>query len=260
MLEPAQKKIIPYGVLEPVQKKNTKAQELSSVIRQALRETTMPSVEVLAQDFLDVLAVDAGLKPTAVIGFGYPMNNALDRIITLAPMLGMATSMSHPWQASCDSEDLPSWYVETLARLYASTPIHIVSAIPASLNALMTDGSPLSPEQESHSLAYPSCCVNEYHRRRHAYHLLTLDMLARQVNGDELRMRRLVQSGVAMAPKDETETTALLWATRTNFAPCTSIAMCGACAADSDSPARRISAQFRRLADRAGLLPFLSPI
>jgi hypothetical protein len=234
-------------------------QELAAVIRQVLHVTTMPSLEDFAQDLLDVLAVGAGLKPAAVIGFGYAVNDSVDNIIALTATMGMATSMSHPWQAACDAEDLPSWYVDTLARFYGSTPIHIVTATPTSLNALVTSKPPISAQQESVTLGYPICCVTEYHRRRKAYHLLTLGMLARQVDGNEVRMRRLVKSGVAMAPKGETETNALLSATQTDFATFTSIAMCDACATEPDSPARRISTQFRQLADQTELLPFLTP-
>lgn len=246
-------------MLEPA-RKNPDIQELAAVIRQALRDTTTPSPDVFAQDLLDVLAVGAGLKPAAVIGFGYAVNDSVDKIIELAAALGMATSMSHPWQASCDAEELPSWYVDTLARFYGSTPIHIVTTTPASLNVLVKSKPPISAQQESVTLGYPICCVTKYHRRRKAYHLLTLGMLARQVDGNEVRMRRLVKSGVAMTPKGESETSALLSATQTDFAAFTSIAMCDACATDSDSPARRISTQFRQLADQTGLLPFLTPV
>lgn len=234
-------------------------QALAAVIRQALQETKMPSPEIFAQDLLDVLAVEAGLKPAAIIGFGYPIDDAVDKIIAQTEARGMATGLSHPWRATCDAEDLPSWYADTLARLYASTPIHIVAATPAIQDALVKRNPPLSAQQESTILGYPICCVTEYHRRRHTYHVLTLGMLARQVDGNEDRMKRLVQSGVQMSPKGETETTALLQATRTVFAPCTSISMCDACSVDTNSPAMRLSTRFRVLAKESGLSPYLTP-
>ncbi len=78
-------------------------------------------------------------------------------------------------------------------------------------------------------------------------------MIARQAEGDKARLRRLVEAQVVLTPRTPTEMRRLACATRAEFAPFTSIAMCRACAGDAGSPARLASAKFHRLAAETNL-------
>lgn len=83
-------------------------------------------------------------------------------------------------------------------------------------------------------------------------------MIARQAEHDETRMRRLLAAQVSLSPRSATEARRLACATRATFAPWTSIAMCRACIAAPDSPARQLSVRYHRLAVDTGFASFLS--
>ena len=83
-------------------------------------------------------------------------------------------------------------------------------------------------------------------------------MIKRQANGDRDLLQRLARAQVMLAPKSEIDSKLLMRATRAVFAPLTSIAMCAACEAGTDSPARLISADFARLAEAANFSSWLN--
>ena len=212
---------------------------------------------VLAQDLIDVAAAAAGLKPSAVVGFGYSLTDAARQVGAAARVAGMVVAECRPWRATCDVENLPAWYADEVAGLYEAVRVLVFAPRPEELRALSASTAPLTGLLEATALGYPQCCVDAYHQRRNAYHLLNLRMLSRQTDGNEEAMKRLFRAGVTIAPKDDAEADDLTKVTRTVFAPFTSIAICDACDTNDDSPARRISKRFRSFAEQSDMLRYL---
>jgi len=208
-----------------------------------------------AQEALDAIAVVAGLKPAAVLGCGY-RDDALVAAVAAAPAAsGLSIGERRGWVAEAG---LPPWYAVPLREAATAERLWVVGAAAdkQGWRQLMRENP--GDDAESVGLGYPSCCVAEFHRRRLNYHLITIDMLTRQAAGDEGLMRRLARAGVRPTPRGEAEIHALMQATRTVFAPFTSIAMCAACEQAPDSPARRIGAAFQRLAASVGFDAWLA--
>ncbi|MSO89943.1 MAG: hypothetical protein EXQ89_08285 [Rhodospirillaceae bacterium] len=199
-----------------------------------------------AQDALDVLAVAAGIKPFAAVGWGIESAAFRVAIAAAARRAGLAAFDGPPWIGESGISGR-RWYDQALREDAAATRILLVGS-PGSEAALRRlAGSRLGAGEEAGVLGYPQCCVKEFHRRQRLFHLITRRMIGRQAQGDETLLGRLTRARVMLAPKTETELKLLLRATRMVFAPFTSIAMCRACEADSGSAARLISARFESL-------------
>ena len=204
---------------------------------------------LLAQEALDAIAVAAGLKPAAIFGCGY-RDDALMAVVSAVPVgCGLSIGERRGWAVEAG---LPAWYAGPLREAVTAERLLVVGAAAGDQGWRQLMGENPDLDAEARGLGYPSCCVAEFHRRRLDYHLITVGMLTRQAAGDEGLMGRLARARVRPTPRGEAEVRALLQATRTVFAPFTSIAMCAACEQAPDSPARRIGTAFQRLAASVG--------
>lgn len=218
-------------------------------LRHAVAEAPEDDRAATAQEALDIVAAAVGLKPAAIVGRGRREENLMAAVRTAA-MDGLIVADIPGWLEPIAA--LPAWYAALLHQAAAKERLLLVG-----LASRRDEWQQLSRELPdafavARGLGYPSCCVAEFHRRREGYHLISIDMLARQTAGDVESMRRLARANVLPAPLGDAELRAFLQATRTVFAPFTSIAMCGACERDPNSPARRIGADFARLAKDIG--------
>ncbi len=199
-----------------------------------------------AQDALDVLAVAAGIKPFAAVGWGFDSTAFRVAIAAAAARAGLAAFDGPPWIGESGNSG-QSWYDEALCEDLAATQLLFVGPPRSEAALRRLAGSRLGVSEEAGVLGYPLCCVKEFHRRQRLFHLITRRMIGRQAQGDETLKRRLARARAMLTPKTETELKLLLRATRMIFAPFTSIAMCRACEADSGSAARILSARFEAL-------------
>jgi hypothetical protein len=196
-----------------------------------------------AQDVLDVLAVVAGWKPVAIVGCGYDGTGFVDRVAEAATGAGLATAMGAPWMEEGDLARLPAWYVEPLQEAVGAARILFVGRDPVE----GLPGRRLKGVEMARFLAYPVCCVEDYHRRRRTFHRLAVDAIRRQAGDDSQRLIRLARGQFVPTPRSDAEAKRLAAATRTVIAPLTSVAVCRPCEAGGDTPAGRLSEQYRQL-------------
>lgn len=192
------------------------------------------------QEMLDVRAVAAGLKPAAFLGFETPV---------AGPPPGMVGTWISAWVSRGELDDVPAWYAEAVRAEKALMRVLLVfpakAAIPSSAASLF-DMDPsfrrddeLGVEAEAAMLGYPACCVADHAFWRAAVHRRSAELTLEAAGGDVARAARLAAAGW-QPPFNELE--------MREFAPHTSILMCPACAADPDSPARRLGRAYAALA------------
>ncbi len=208
-----------------------------------------------AQEALDVLAVAAGIKPLALLGVGDADGSVASALLDAARKAGLNVTDTSPWRVAEGWRGLPSWYRDLAELQEGASPVCVVSRpVGASVPA---GGSEISVGEEAAALGYPKCCVRDFHRKRRLFHIYSLRAVSRQAGGDAEAMRRLARAQTMLAPRSAVERRALALATRTVFAPATSLAMCRVCENATDSAAMRLSARYRALAVDAGAESFL---
>ena len=208
-----------------------------------------------AQEALDVLAVAAGLKPLALLGVGDPDGSVANALSGAATQAGLTVTSMAPWRVDAGLRGLPSWYRDNVSVRDDAAVIAAVSQPGGA--PLPAGGSEISVGEGAAALGYPKCCVREFHRKRRLFHIFSLRAISRQAGGDSEAMRRLARAQVMLAPRSAAERRALALATRTVFAPATSLAMCWVCENAADSAAMRLSAGYRALAVDLGAECFL---
>jgi hypothetical protein len=208
-----------------------------------------------AQDALDVLAVAAGLKPLALLGVGDADGSVVSTLSDAARKAGLNVIDAAPWRVMEGWRGLPSWYRNLAELQEGASPVWVVSRPDAA--PVPAGGSEISVGEEAAALGYPECCVRDFHRKRRLFHLFSLRAISRQTAGDTEAMRRLAGAQIMLAPRSAAERRALALATRMDFAPATSVAMCRVCENAADSAAMRLSACHRALAVDAGAETFL---
>jgi hypothetical protein len=207
----------------------------------------------LRQDGLDLLATVAGLKPVCLLGRGAREDQWIDTALALAARSGLYAMAAAPWDAEDSAAMLPEWYVHAAARRRAAHPVLYLcrdTGTRADVAALSAAGR-VAVADEAALLGYPRCCVAQHHAQALGLERLLAETIERQAQGDPVRAARLTEAGVAPLPSSREG-----WARHASLsaiAPSrfTSVNMCRACAADRDSPARRLSRRYEQLAARA---------
>lgn len=108
-------------------------------------------------------------------------------------------------------------------------------------------------EDEACLLGYPLCCVRDHYRCSRLMNEALAIMLTRIAKGDIDEMKRLVREDVALDAKIEEEISRLKETFRLVSAPFTSVYMCVECERNSNSPARKMSETYKRLAETVDL-------
>jgi hypothetical protein len=203
------------------------------------------------REALDILAVAAGLKPAAVIGYGGGPSALLAAVEEVAARFGLVARRCTAWTTRGELDAVPAWFATAVVAARRRTRLLAVSLLPDRLHALNGHGAaPLAPFTESALLGYPTCCTADHAEWRAAMHRELAKGIMTAAGADEQRARRLAAAGWVPVPAPGSTLAALL---RRAAADHTAIVMCPDCFAFPSSAARRISAAFAELARRYGL-------
>jgi hypothetical protein len=218
----------------------------------AVRRTAIEQVDrgEAAQEALDFLALLAGLKPVYLLGRGIADPPWIRGVLQIAIDQGLYVVEGPYWDAGRNDSDLPDWFRDHGASAFGELRAHYICrarAMADEIEAICAAGGP-TLAQEARLLGYPDCCVAGHYARNLAYQRLWLEMLSEQCGGDEAEMRRKLADSTPLDPPSDDMRQRLMAAMRVDPAPFTSINMCDSCRDGPDSPARRLSAQYRDLA------------
>ena len=209
--------------------------------------------EAAAQEGLDLLAVLAGLKPAAVLGYARADQGWRDALAEEAGRAGLAVRPCTAWISAGEFDGAPGWYAEGVAELRAKAALIAVAPDETAFAALTDGPAPvLDAAAEAALLGYPACCVAGHADWRRALHLATAPILLAAAGGDTGRARRMAAADWVPTPRDADEAARLAALLDRDVAPCTSILPCRACTADDRGPTPALSRAFRALALSCG--------
>lgn len=203
-----------------------------------------------AQEALDFLALLVGLKPVYLLGRGVADPPWLRGVLQIAIDQRLYVVEGPYWDAGAADSDLPDWFRAHGAAAFNELRAHYICrarVTATEVEAICAAGGP-TLAQEARLLGYPECCVAAHYRSSLAYQKLWFEMLSDQSGGDETEMRRKLSEGVPLDPASDDMRLRLQAAMRLHPAPFTSINMCDSCRDNGDSPARRLSAEYRNIA------------
>ena len=203
-----------------------------------------------AQEALDFLAMMAGLKPVLMLGRGFTNTHWIKGALQIAVDHKLHIVEGPYWDAAPKPADLPEWYVGHTRAAFEGFRAHYVCkarAIADEAAEMCRTGTPTIAD-EARLLGYPACCVEAHYARNREYQIAWLSILEREAGGEEAEMRRLLGEGAPLVPANDDERSRLEAAMTVHAAPFTSVNMCKACAASSDSAARRMSRRYGEFA------------
>lgn len=201
------------------------------------------------QEYLDFLAMVAGIKPVFLTARGFDEPQWVMGVIGIARKMGLRVLVGPMWSAMPDDESLPDWFAEFSREMHGGEAVFICREreIAETVQAAL-DGAPMTIAEEARLLGYPQCCVQEEYVRNDcldtAYHMI----LSRTAKGDEKEMRRLIDEDAQLFVDTPEEDALLDTARDVELAPYTSVQMCPSCRRNENSPARKLSEQYRELA------------
>ncbi len=207
-----------------------------------------------AQEALDFLALLCGLKPVFLLGRGVDDPPWIRGVLQIAIDQGLYVIEGPYWDAGGKDNGLPDWFRDHGASAFREMRAHYICRARATADeveavcAAASSDKALTIAREARLLGYPECCVSAHYARNLAYQKLWLEMLSDQSGGDEAEMRRKLTDSTPLDPASDEMRQRLEAAMRLHPAPFTSINMCDSCRESADSPARRLSAQYRDLA------------
>jgi len=205
----------------------------------------------LRGEILDVIAVGAGCKPVAVVGYHAAHTDRIAAIGEAARGHGLATMACTAWTTRGELDDVPAWFAETVADTRKRTHLLAISLLPDRMHALHGDrAATLAPFTETALLGYPTCCTGYHATWRAAVHRRVAEEIMAAAGGNERRARRMASANWAPTPRPGSAFAELL---ARPTAAGTSIIMCPECENVPMSAARRISATHAGLARRFGL-------
>jgi hypothetical protein len=205
------------------------------------------------QDGLDLVAVLDGLKPICIVGHDTADEAWSTAVRSIAARSGLATLDAAAWDCEDGNGSLPGWYVAASEQRRKRRPLLYLGGGDALREAAaLSSKGRVAPAEEALVLGYPPCCAVAHHRRTLALEQLVAELAERSADGDVRRMTRMIETGAAPLPRTDEDWWRYQLATNCDFAPYTSIAMCGACATDQNGQAQDLSRRYRALARRVG--------
>lgn len=204
------------------------------------------------QEMLDFLCMMRGIKPVFVTGRGIADQNWVTGIGKIAKESGLTVQEGPFWDATDWPSDIPEWYAEdTKSLLNPFRAVYITRARRASgeVSAINAGGGALSMADEARLLAYPECCVRAHYLRAEGWNRATLSILARHCDGDDAKMKEMLQSETL--PPPETDEEKMIYRTAYTVFPATmgSWNMCANCREGDDTPSARQTAKNRKVAE-----------
>ena len=200
------------------------------------------------QELLHVIAVAAGLKPLAAIGFdgsGTAIHSIIERRLRES---GLFTMTGSAWLSSDEYAGLPHWYVKTAKAEAARTALLYISRSPVStqIRASLGESSAMAA-----LLGYPICCVGSYHRRRRTMHRAIAEALLRP-QGDAGKAARLLAAGYIPSPQTADRAAAISEGLGLTPDPPSGLVLCDGCRARPGSPGALFASTMQQLAVSLG--------
>ncbi len=195
----------------------------------------------LGSECLDILAIAAGWKPVAVVGYAEASSMLAD-VSSCVAEAGLETAVVTAWTTEGEFAGVPDWYRDCVVQHRARTTLLAIARDEDDLSPFIGDEPALAPELEASLLGYPACCTEHHRDWRRRFHRRAAAATVATANGDLTRAYRLASANwqpPAAAMGD------LLHA---EVAPRTGIVMCPACASDDGSPAHMLDARYAALA------------
>lgn len=208
----------------------------------------LPDVEC-AQQRLEILAVNMGIKPVAVLHTGNGDGCYRKDLEKLIRTFSLYVCVGPRWLAPSDLESLPAWYRTGWSMRDEGPDLLYVSRERSLAQILCGLGrnSKHSIGGEAELLGYPLCCVEDYHRKVRELHQMNARLIFDYCKGDREKMQRWVRAGVELKPRGEQELAGFLSLVKSHFAPYTSIAMCRDCRRGLSREAECVSENMRKL-------------
>lgn len=201
-------------------------------LRAAIAEPVAPEdAEAMAQDLLDFLAVQAGIKPVQMLArdSGSAHWNAV--IVDIAERYGFAIIEGPQWRVR-SYDRFPDWLREHVHDTLSRTRHQYVCRdrrTAREVSELCGSGA-ATVEQEARLLNYPRCCVERHHERSVQYFEVFLANLRRHA-GDDEAAASLLADGYTLTDPTPDEETAVRALITVAAAPFTSFQACEACLA-----------------------------
>lgn len=203
------------------------------------------------QEMLDMLAMQAGLKPVFLLGRGLDDPSWIAGVLAVARELGLRIVEGPYWDATPFGSELPAWYVQrtqTALVPYRGWYVCDDAAAEHAVQAIGAADGRLTIAEEAELLGYPICCVAAHYERALAFHRATFSILARHGDGDAGRMAALFDLAGRLPAQTRSEHADLEAAAAIVPAPYGSWNMCLACATDGDGPSARLARRYASLA------------
>ena len=209
-------------------------------LRASITEPVAPGdAAAMAQDLLDFLAVQAGLKPVQMLARdpgGAHWNAAL---LDAAGRYGFRIVEGPQWRVG-SYDRFPDWLRDHVHDTLSGTRQLYVCRnrrTEREVSELCASGT-ATAEQEARLLNYPRCCVERHHGRSEQYFELFLANLRRHA-GDDEKAARLLADGYTISDLTPDEAKAVRELVATAPAPFTSFQACEDCVATGHgSPAQ----------------------
>lgn len=232
-------------------------------LRASIAEPVAPEdAEAMAQDLLDFLAVQAGIKPVQMLAQDHGGAYWNAAIVDMAERYGFAIIEGPQWRVG-SYDQFPDWLREHVHDTLSNTRHRYVCRDRRTAREVseLCGSGVAAVEQEARLLNYPRCCVERHHERSVQYFEVFLANLRRHAQNDEAAARLLAE-GYTISDLTPDEAKAVRELVAGAPAPFTSFQACEGCmAAGSGSPAQfkvREALQLARAVDEQ-LLETLCP-
>jgi hypothetical protein len=222
---------------------------LKKLLALPLDKSNRSNVMMAPQEMLDFLAMRAGMKPVALLGRGFDDSQWIEGAVAIAQKAGLHIIEGPAWNTGQEDQTLPDWFREHLKATGAIDGLIYICRTDANAEAIKKSFETLTMDEEARLLGYAPCCVQAHYERDTLMNSTFYKLVERAAKGDVSEMKRILAEDVGVSPETAEEKAAFERATKFAPAKFTSFQMCDACAADPESPANRLSKQYKELAE-----------
>jgi hypothetical protein len=194
----------------------------------------------------------AGIKPVALLGRGFDDRLWIEGAVAIAQKAGLHIIEGPMWNTGPEDKSLPDWFRKHVKATGATDGLTYICRTHASSEAVKRSFESLTMGEEARLLGYPLCCVRAHYERDALLNSTFYKLVERAAKGDVAEMKRILAEDVGVSPETAEEKAAFNRATTFVPAKFTSFHMCDGCATDPESPANRLSLEYKELAESIG--------